>query len=392
MRIVIARGEQMSKHDSLKASLEELIRGELSSAETYRVLARREKDPRKKQILERLAQVEERHASEWSQRLEELGGKPPHIRKVKPLFGWQAYLARPEMVLRRMEEHEDEAVARYLGMQQLGDERTAAIAQRVMRDEEEHAHVTRALYAASETEHPVERILRRERWHVRGGSWIGDAIYGINDGLGAVFGIVSGMAGYSAGSAEGHQTVLIAGLVGTLASALSMGSGAFLAAKSEREVYEAELARERKELLENPEEEIEEMSLFYQLKGFSTEEADAMAHRLAEKPDQMLRQMAHEELGLSEASFPNPWVSLFSSMVSTAIGGLIPVLPFFFARGWEAVSWSALVSVLAHFAVGAAKSLVTTRKWWVSGLEMTAIAFVVGVLTYLIGVLFNVHV
>jgi len=57
-----------------------------------------------------------------------------------------------------------------------------------------------------------------------------------------------------------------------------------------------------------------------------------------------------------------------------------------------AVFWSAFVSVLAHFAVGAAKSLVTTRKWWVSGLEMTAIAFVVGVLTYLIGVLFNVHV
>jgi VIT1/CCC1 family predicted Fe2+/Mn2+ transporter len=261
-----------------------------------------------------------------------------------------------------------------------------------MEDEEEHAHVTHVLYSASEAEHPAERILRREHWHVRGGSWIGDAIYGINDGLGAVFGIVSGMAGYSAGSAAGHQTVLIAGLVGTLASALSMGSGAFLAAKSEREVYEAELARERRELHENPEEEIEEMSLFYQLKGFSKEEADAMAHRLSEKPDQMLRLMAHEELGLSEASFPNPWVSLLSSMVSTAIGGLIPVLPFFFARGWAAVFWSAFVSVLAHFAVGAAKSLVTTRKWWVSGLEMTAIAFVVGVLTYLIGVLFNVHV
>jgi VIT1/CCC1 family predicted Fe2+/Mn2+ transporter len=382
----------MSKHDSLKASLEELIRGELASAETYRLLAKREKDPRKKQILEQLAEVEQRHAKEWSQRLEELGGKPPQIRSVKPLFGWQAYLAQPELVLRRMEEHEDEAVKRYLQLQTIGDERTAEIARRVMEDEEEHAHVTHVLYSASEAEHPAERILRREHWHVRGGSWIGDAIYGINDGLGAVFGIVSGMAGYSAGSAAGHQTVLIAGLVGTLASALSMGSGAFLAAKSEREVYEAELARERRELHENPEEEIEEMSLFYQLKGFSKEEADAMAHRLAEKPDQMLRLMAHEELGLSEASFPNPWVSLLSSMMSTAIGGLIPVLPFFFARGWAAVFWSAFVSVLAHFAVGAAKSLVTTRKWWVSGLEMTAIAFVVGVLTYLIGVLFNVHV
>lgn len=382
----------MGAQNRLIASIQDVIQGELSSAQTYRLLAKREKDPRKKEILEQLAQVEERHAEEWSRRLVELGGEPPQVRKVKPLFGWQAYLASPELILRRMEEHEDEAVARYLQMQHWGDERTAEIAQRVMQDEEEHAHITHALYSASSTEHPVERILKREHWHVRGGSWIGDAIYGINDGLGAVFGIVSGMAGYSAGSAAGHQTVLIAGLVGTLASALSMGSGAFLAAKSEREVYEAELARERKELHENPEEEIEEMSLFYQLKGFSREESEAMARRLAEKPDQMLRLMAHEELGLSEASFPNPWISLLSSMVSTAIGGIIPVLPFFFARGWAAVFWSAFVSVLAHFAVGAAKSLVTTRKWWVSGLEMTAIAFVVGVLTYLIGVLFNVHV
>lgn len=382
----------MGNNSKLVDSIYEIIRGELSSAETYRVLAKREKDPQKKKILERLAQVEDRHAEEWTQRLLELGGKPPRADRVKPMFGWQAYLADMEAVLRRMEEHEDEAVARYLQMQALGDERTAEIARRVMQDEEEHEHTVRTLYSVSATEHPAERILQRERWHVRGGSWIGDAIYGINDGLGAVFGIVSGMAGYSAGSAAGHQTVLIAGLVGTLASALSMGSGAFLAAKSEREVYEAELARERMELHEKPEEEIEELSLFYQLKGFSEEEAEAMARRLAEKPEQMLKVKAHEELGLSEASFPNPWVSLLSSMISTGIGGLIPVLPFFFARGWMAVFWSAFVSVLAHFAVGAAKSLVTTRKWWVSGLEMTAIAFVVGALTYLIGVLFNVHV
>lgn len=382
----------MGNNGKLVDSIYEIIRGELSSAETYRVLAKREKDPQKKKILERLAQVEDRHAEEWTQRLLELGGTPPRADRVKPMFGWQAYLADMEAVLRRMEEHEDEAVARYLQMQALGDERTAEIARRVMQDEEEHEHAVRTLYSVSATEHPAERILRREHWHVRGGSWIGDAIYGINDGLGAVFGIVSGMAGYSAGSAAGHQTVLIAGLVGTLASALSMGSGAFLAAKSEREVYEAELARERMELHEKPEEEIEELSLFYQLKGFSEEEAEAMARRLAEKPEQMLKVKAHEELGLSEASFPNPWVSLLSSMISTGIGGLIPVLPFFFARGWMAVFWSAFVSVLAHFAVGAAKSLVTTRKWWVSGLEMTAIAFVVGALTYLIGVLFNVHV
>jgi predicted membrane protein (TIGR00267 family) len=381
----------MSANSKLIASINETILGELSSAETYRVLARREKDPKRKKILAQLAIVEERHAEAWIQRLAELGGTPPQTRKAKPLFGWRTYLADTDAIIRQMEQHEDEAVSRYLEMQKFGDESTSEIAERIMRDENAHKNALRDLYSSSGPQSPLERILKRERWHVRGGSWIGDAIYGINDGLGAVFGIVSGMVGYSAGSEAGNQTVLIAGLVGTLAGALSMGSSAFLAAKSEREVYEAELTRERRELHENPEEEIEELSLFYQLKGFSSQEAEAMARRIAEQPDQMLKVKAHEELGLSEASFPNPWISMLSSLASTAIGGLIPVAPFFFAQGWTAVFLSALVSIIAHFAVGAAKSLITTRKWWVSGLEMTAIAFVVGALTYLLGVLFNIH-
>jgi VIT1/CCC1 family predicted Fe2+/Mn2+ transporter len=83
-----------------------------------------------------------------------------------------------------------------------------------------------------------------------------------------------------------------------------MGSGAYLATKSEREVHEAELAKERREIAERPEEEQEELSLFYQLKGFSVEEAGAMAACLAENPEEMLKILAHEELGLSAQTFP----------------------------------------------------------------------------------------
>ena len=122
----------------------------------------------------------------------------------------------------------------------------------------------------------LDTILGRERWHVRGTGWIGDAIYGINDGLGAVFGIVSGMAGYTGGS----EVVLAAGLAGTLASALSMGAGAYLSSKSQREVYESEVAREKAEIEEDPHEEMLELELFYQLKGFSAEESRSMAERL----------------------------------------------------------------------------------------------------------------
>jgi hypothetical protein len=121
-----------------------------------------------------------------------------------------------------------------------------------------------------------------------------------------VFGIVSGVAG--ATNNQQHY-VLISGLAGMLASTLSMGAGAYLAAKSEAEVYEAEISRERAEVEENPEEEIEEMSLFYQLQGFTPEESQKMAERLAEQPEQFVQVMAQSELGLSEHRFPNHWTA-----------------------------------------------------------------------------------
>src|ERR1700674_2462239 len=155
-----------------------------------------------------------------------------------------------------------------------------------MLDERDHAVIprTRAGGKIPTPRSTLDAILHRERWHVRGAGWIGDAIYGVNDGLGAVFGIVSGMAGYTGGS----EVVLAAGVAGTLASALSMGAGAYLASKSEREVYESEVSRERAEIQDDPQEERLELELFYQLKGLSPEEASAMAGPPQEETQQFL--------------------------------------------------------------------------------------------------------
>jgi VIT1/CCC1 family predicted Fe2+/Mn2+ transporter len=231
----------------------------------------------------------------------------------------------------------------------------------------------------------LDVILRRERWHTRSGGWIGQAIYGANDGLGAVFGIVSGVAGATGGS----HVVLLSGLAGMLASALSMGSGAYLATKSEREIYEAEMQRERKELELHPEEEQEELALFYQLKGFSPEEAASLASRLAAQPDQALKMLAHEELGLSEATFPNPWKAAISATLSTATGAFIPIIPFFFGQGWGPVIASFVVSTLAHFGIGAAKTIVTGRSPWKSGMEMTLVGVGEAAITYVLGLAFG---
>lgn len=115
-----------------------------------------------------------------------------------------------------------------------------------------------------------------------------------------------------------------------------------------------------------------------------------MAERLAEQPERLLEVLAHEELGLSTERLPNPTRSAVSATVSTAVGALIPVLPFIFLTGQPALVISAIVSILAHFGVGAAKSIVTLRSWWLSGLEMTVVAVIVAVVTYAVGSLFKV--
>ncbi len=354
------------------ATVEKMWRREVEAAATYRHLADRERDPKRKDILMRLAEQEEKHAARWSERIALTTGRVPDPREVERGLSWFQRISDPNVVLHRLEQEENKAEAEYDQlMQRLSDPTDRQIAEDAMYEERDHAVILRTL-AGGATPTPrsaLDKILGRERWHAHGTTWIGDAIYGVNDGLGAVFGIVSGMAGYTGGS----EVVLAAGLAGTVASALSMGAGAYLAAKSEREVYESEISREQAEIDENPHEELLELELFYQLKGFSPEESRAMAERIHKEPAQFLRTLVHEELGLNEATFPNPWRSTLSASISTAIGGFIPIIPFFFTVGMPAVIASFIISTLAHFAVGASKSLVTTRSWWASGLEMTAV-------------------
>ena len=229
-----------------------------------------------------------------------------------------------------------------------------------------------------------ELLAKSDQGRKRPGAWIGDAIYGVNDGLGAIFGIVSGVSGATAGDSK---YVLLAGLSGMIASALSMGSGAYLAAKSEREIYHAEVAREREAIQMNGPEARELLSLYYQVKGLPEDDAQHMVNHIADNPDQLLRALASERLGSSEEALSNPLVSAGSGALSTAIGASIPVIPFFFMHGIEAVIAAAIISLAAHFAVGAAKSLITVRSWWSSGVEMTLVGAAEGVVTYGIGIL-----
>ncbi len=371
---------------------------EMEGHRTYLALADRDPDVVRAQVLRHLAGAEWEHAALWAGRIRELGGPEP-VYTGRP-HGEADTLANRaggiRMALRRLEIEESRHIANYgEQLKALGDEDSIAILEHVIEDEKDHyrelgsllrGHYTVATGAPKVDPKAVleELLTKRSQGRKQPGAWIGDAIYGVNDGLGAIFGIVSGVSGATSGDSK---YVLLAGLSGLIASALSMGSGAYLAAKSEREIYMAEVAREREAIEMNGPEARELLSLYYQVKGLPEEDALNMVNHIASDPDQLLRVLASERLGSSEDALANPVVSASSGALSTAVGAAIPIIPFFFMHGVPAVIAAAIVSLAAHFAVGAAKSLITVRSWWSSGMEMTIVGAVEGAVTYGIGVL-----
>ncbi len=395
MPIAILSGVKTKK---VLAALEGNWQAEMEGYHSYTTLADRDTDPVRAQVLRHLAQAELEHAALWESRIKELGGEAP-VYKGGPGGDADSLASRAggiRMALRRLEIEESRAIAGYgEQLKALGDEGSIAILEHVIEDEKDHyrelGSLIRGHYQAPAGAPKIdakavldEMLAKRNQGRKQPGAWIGDAIYGVNDGLGAIFGIVSGVSGATAGNA---QYVLLAGLSGMIASALSMGSGAYLAAKSEREIYHAEIAREREAIRMNGPEARELLSLYYQMKGLPEADALHMVNHIASDPEQLLKALASERLGSTEESLSNPIVSASSGALSTAVGAIIPVIPFFFMQGLPAVIAAAIVSLAAHFAVGAAKSLITVRSWWSSGLEMTVVGALEGAVTYGIGIL-----
>ena len=372
----------------------EAWRGELQARAVYTLLAERERDPRRAEIIRKIAEGEAVHRERIERRLRELREPVPDPAnfRISPWLRLQARLASPERLLASMEENEQvEIDDRY--RKPTGDPETDEVLASIREEEQDHSRQLQTIQTSGPAPTPpggavqkrLDRILGRETWHRSGSGWISGVIYGANDGLAAVFGIVAGVSGATGGS----QFVLLAGLSGAVASGLSMATGAFLAERSVNEVAAANLARERQEIEEHPEEEREELSLFYQLKGLNKEDADLIAEKLSRTPDAMLKALAAEELQGASEEGSNPAQAALAAGVSTFLGAVVPLLPFFWLRGNAGILTAAVVSLVAHFLVGAAKSLFTLRTWWAAGLEMTAAGVIVGVVTYLVGLVFH---
>lgn len=344
----------------------------------YGVLAAVEPDEKKRDVYRRLVEVEERHLAIWEELLREHGSAPPRfVPSVRArLMAAIGKRIGPSALLPLLLREEGREVRAYLDMHRQTPRGVAGGEESLTLAKESAEHATELAHLAGKTD-------AAEPWHrAESGGFLRNVVYGFNDGLTANFGLVAGVLGASA-SAQ-HEAVVVAGVAGLVADALSMGASGYLAAKSEQEVYRHEIAMERDEIALMPEVERDELALIYEAKGMSPEGAKALATAAMRHPEQMLKEQVQTELGISNVG-ASPLREGWITGLATAIGAMIPVLPFFFARGMTAIILSFALAMSAHFLVGAARSIFTGRGVLRSGLDMFVVGLGVAVAGYVAG-------
>ena len=375
---------------------------ETRMAGVYDALADVAPDPGLKRRLKALAATEKRHADAWAGLLA-AGGVTLPERKHGFAARFLAALARvagigPALALAGAAE--GQVLRSYLSqVSTVSDQRAQGVLRQVLPEELDHqspddvaeGNSGRPTADAAGADGDVQDVVTEE-WHGSGFESIRNVIYGVNDGLTATLGVLCGVGGASVDP----RVVLIGGLSAMVASGVSMAGGAYLASKSQREVFEGQLAREAAEIEAMPDLERAELVKIYRSKGLNPDEAKTIVGRITADKKVWLETQAREELGLDVAQFENPVREGLVAGVSTLIGGAIPVLGYLIGRlllgahpGIDALAIAFVLSAAFLFLIGSARSFFTGKGGVRSGLEMLAVGTVVAAITYVVGVLFR---
>jgi predicted membrane protein (TIGR00267 family) len=366
-------GESEDVRPQADETWDDHYRDERDAAYLYRALAAVEKTPELRELFEKLAVVEDRHSERWEELFRASGRPLPAYTTARRtrLLAWAAGRFGTSLVLPMMLAEEGREVQAYLGLARHSSNRQM-----------HKAAVDIASDSAVHARELSEAMGREgEPWHVGGsGGYLRSVVYGFNDGLTANFGLVAGVVGASVAP----HIVIISGVAGAIADALSMGSSGYLAAKSEAEVHAHQIDMERHEMRLMPDLEEDELAVIYEAKGLTPERARETARAMMQDPTQALDAMVREELNIHPAELA-PLKDGIITGSATAVGAFIPILPFLVLEHSTAVWMSLAVSMLAHFAIGAARSLFTGRSVWASGRDMFVVGFGVAAAGYLIG-------
>ncbi len=356
---------------------------ERDGAALYEGLAKVERDPERARAYRELASAERRHAEIWARKLEKAGAALPPERpssRIRVLI-WLARRLGTAAVLPLVLENEGNDAEKY--RRQEGSEAEA------LADEERAHHTVLAGMGRGQPQDARALIAQRERWHRGGrGGAIRAAVFGMNDGLVSNLSLVLGVAG----AVQDPRTILVTGFAGLIAGASSMAAGEYTSVASQRDILARQVAMERREVEEAPEEEAAELALIFKQKGLSTEQASRTAAEILKNPEQALDTLVREELGLDPDDLGSPVEAAVSSFVMFAVGALVPVLPFLFLRGTSAALLSSGLAGLVLCGVGALVGFLSGTSPVRSAARMVGLAAVAAAITYGVGRLFGAAV
>lgn len=358
------------------------VQTEIDACYLYQKLAEKEKDETVANVFWQMSQIEKSHAEAFARKenipLENLiqpSWRAKTLNSIGKIFGY-------DYVLGALMDTEKSISNAIISQKQKNK-------QQLTGTETTHVKILRSILEKEEKVSGAQ-LSRFEKGHRSvGGNAIRAAVLGGNDGLVSNFSLIMGVAGASA--SQGN--VLLAGLAGLLAGALSMSLGEWISVKSSQELYENQMQIEMEELETNPEGERKELALIYIAKGIPEEQAYNMAADIMKDKGQAHAVLVKEELGINAEELKGSAIEAsVYSFILFAIGAVIPVAPFMFIGGTKAILISVSLSAAGLFLIGAAITLFTGRNVWFSGLRQVLFGLAAAAVTFGIGKLIGVSV
>lgn len=225
------------------------------------------------------------------------------------------------------------------------------------------------------------REVDRERFRVANLGRLREVVFGAQDGILSTVALATSVA-VAVGDGS---TVLLAGLAAALAGMISMAAGAYMGSRAEQDVQQAEIAREARELSENPAEELAELVIIFQREGKTYAEAVALADAIAQDKDLWLRTLVEKELGISPEDTTHPLKDALVMGLSFITAALVPILPYLFLQGNAAIAVSVAAALLALFILGMGKGRLVSKSPLLQGLEILTIGALSAGLGFLLG-------
>ncbi len=358
------------------------LEDERNTAALYTLVAETIKNPQLAEFYKRLAASEQHHAHFWAEKLKAAGAPVPPFKPAwrTRVLTWLAKRLGPEAILPTLISREQAGSRNYHAQPE---------AQGMIAAEDSHARLLRQIGQSAGGGLAGGTLAQMEGRHrTAGGNALRAAVLGASDGLLSNFSLIMGVAGAELSSGR----ILLTGVAGLLAGAISMALGEWISVQSSRELYEKQLRTEREEIASAPEEETEELALIYQARGLPEASARTLASEIMKDSEAAIEALAREELSINPQELGgSAWEAALTSFGLFAVGAAVPLLPFAVFHGLTAVVVSAVLSAAGLFIIGAAITLFTSRSVISSGLRQVVIGLAAAAATYLIGHLIGVN-